>query len=226
MNTTQISVRPPSTGGSRSSSSSRNSSPDAPNGQTEHAVPPPTPDWLQGTWHVTHSTLPIWRTKRNVRITYTMLTPSTTTNNNKRRRGNNNNTTTPQLLDVVTFQTPHSEKVGTLRGIDTSDSTTQGRWNWRGKGWLRVASSRWEVLGHGEYLDVVDGEERVNRWVVTYFGPSLFSPAGMDLYSWDPAGLKGELVWDIKQALDRVGDGRVRKLTKKLFRVEQDAARD
>ncbi|KAJ8609100.1 hypothetical protein MRB53_039299 [Persea americana] len=33
----------------------------------------PDPSWFHGTWHVTHSTLPLWRDKRNVRITYTPL---------------------------------------------------------------------------------------------------------------------------------------------------------
>lgn len=206
--TTQINVRPPST---RSRSSSARASPDQPQ-QTEQAVPPPSPNWLQGTWHVTHSTLPIWKTKRNVRISYTILPSST--------RG------TTKLLDAVTFQTPTLNKVGTLRGIDTADPTVEGRWNWRGKGWLRVASSQWEILGHGEYVDVIDGKEMTNRWIVTYFSRSCFSPAGMDLYSRDETGLKGEVVWDIKQALDRMGDARVRKLVGKLFRVKHDTARD
>lgn len=174
----------------------------------------PAPEWLQGTWHVTHSTLPIWKTKRNVRITYTLLPDSTTSG-------------TTKLLDVVTYQTQYSEKPGILRGIDTSVDNTGSRWNWRGKGWLSVASSRWEILGHGEYVDVRDdGEEIVNRWVVTYFSASLFSPAGMDFYSMDEAGLKGEVVWDIKQALNGLGDGRVRKLVSKLFRVKHDTSRD
>ena len=32
--------------------------------------------WILGTWHVTHSTLAMWRDARNVRITYTNLTPT------------------------------------------------------------------------------------------------------------------------------------------------------
>jgi hypothetical protein len=37
----------------------------------------PSLSFLQGTWHVTHSTLPIWKSKRNVKITYTALATST-----------------------------------------------------------------------------------------------------------------------------------------------------
>jgi hypothetical protein len=147
-----------------------------------------------------------------VRITYTILPDSTASGT--------------KLLDEVTYQTAYSEKPGIVRGIDTSADNTGSRWNWRGKGWLSVVSSRWEILGHGEYVDVRDdGEEIVNRWVVTYFSASLFSPAGMDFYSLDESGLKGEVVWEIKQALNALGDSRVRKLVGKLFRVKHDMAR-
>lgn len=33
-----------------------------------------------------------------------------------------------------------------MHGIDTPSGTDTSAWDWRGKGWLKVASSHWEVL--------------------------------------------------------------------------------
>ena len=38
------------------------------------------------------------------------------------------------------------------------------------KGWLMIASSKWQVLGYGE------------GWAITYFAKTLFTPAGIDIY--------------------------------------------
>lgn len=58
--------------------------------------------WLCGTWYITHSTLPMWRDKRNVRITYTRLAGD-------------------KLDDLCTFQqlpgTESGEGVGTAAGM-------------------------------------------------------------------------------------------------------------
>jgi hypothetical protein len=40
------------------------------------AAGPPSLDWLSGTWNVTHSTLPMWKNKRNVTITYACARPT------------------------------------------------------------------------------------------------------------------------------------------------------
>ncbi|KAF3343604.1 DUF185 domain-containing protein [Verticillium dahliae VDG2] len=44
--------------------------------QSSSSPSPPTLDWLHRTWTVTHSTLTMWRTARNVRITYKPLPSS------------------------------------------------------------------------------------------------------------------------------------------------------
>ncbi len=167
---------------------------------------PPTPQWLSGTWHVTHSTLPMWKTKRNVAITYTPLavdpSPSPTT----------------KLDDRVQYQTLTSAKVKTVEGIDTpSLDASGGEWDWRGKGWLRVASSHWEVLGWGD----LPGEEG-NQWVVTFFAKTLFTPAGIDVYSRRKEGVGGEVVERIKEALGGSADEGVKRLAREVFEVVRD----
>lgn len=61
---------------------------------------------------------------------------------------------------------------------DVRKGLTQDR---RGRGLLKVASSHWEVIGWGER----DGE----KWAVTWFAPSMFTPAGVDIYSGNKKGM-------------------------------------
>lgn len=165
---------------------------------------PPPLDWLSGTWHVTHSTLPLWKTKRNVRITYTVLPPAS-------------NQSSHRLDDVVSYQTLNDPKLKTVHGVDTAIDTSTGAWVWRGKGLLMVASSQWEVLGHGE----VQGEQ----WAVTYFAKTLFTPSGLDVYSRAKDGLSEDLVMRIKASLSEVDDPNIRRLTSEIFEVARDGTR-
>ncbi|EJD39452.1 hypothetical protein AURDEDRAFT_116134 [Auricularia subglabra TFB-10046 SS5] len=167
--------------------------------QPAHTDAPPPPEWLAGTWHVTHSTLPMWRSKRNVRITYTILPGAP-----------------PRLDDLVEYQSLTSNGVKIVRGIDTASARGGAAWDWRGKGWLAIASSRWEVLGHGE-----EGEEG-RQWVVTYFAKTLFTPAGIDLYSRHPGGLRAETVDAVKAALAGIADEEIQMLAQGLFEVRMD----
>ncbi|KAK8094674.1 hypothetical protein PG997_001359 [Apiospora hydei] len=98
-------------------------------------VSPPL-EWLYRTWSVTHSTLPMWRSARNVRITYKPLLTATSV---------------VHIDDLVEYEKANkSGAYKTVAGIDKPDPTVPASWNWRGKGWLRIASSHWEVLGWGE----------------------------------------------------------------------------
>lgn len=93
-----------------------------------------------------------------------------------------------------------------IRGIDTPDRKVVAAWNWRGRGWLRIASSHWEVLGWGERDLVVDGAVgkggEKERWVVTWFAPSLFTPAGVDVYSDRKEGGSEGLVKEVLSTLE------------------------
>lgn len=158
----------------------------------------------------------MWRKNTHVTITYTRI-PSTSP---------------PQLDDLVTYRPLNSSKVKTVRGVDkpfsipnaeTPDGkpTTEGEgteelaslaYSWRGKGWLAIASSKWEILGYG----VEEGTG--NRWVVTFFAKTLFTPEGVDVYSRE-GRLKEETVGGIKRGLEGLG-GRVAELGRGLFEVE------
>lgn len=127
---------------------------------------------------------------------------------------------TDRLDDLVTYQSMDKEKVSTVHGIDkvTSDGDTRGEWDWRGKGLLKVAGSHWEVLGWGE-------EGSGNKWVVTCFAKTLFTPAGIDVYSEQKAGLKTETLEGVKKALAEVEDEDVKKMAAEIFEIKIDDAR-
>jgi hypothetical protein len=150
----------------------------------------PPLEWLEGTWSVTHSTLPMWRKAKNVRITYKILPGE------------------PTLLDDTVESVPTQKswmpQPREIKGIDAPDG--EGAWAWRGKGLLRIASSRWEVLGWGQR----EGE----RWVVTWFAPSLFTPAGVDVYSSLKEGISEGLYREVGGALKQLEAKEVAELCK------------
>jgi hypothetical protein len=170
----------------------------------------PTVEWLTETWHVTHSSLPMWKSKRNVRIKYTPLPPSS----NATASGS-----TDRLNDIVSYQSMTSTKISTIAGVDSASGDGRGEWDWRGKGWLKVASSHWEVLGWGEEPGTG------NKWVVTCFAKTLFTPAGVDFYSAGRGGLQVDTVDAIKQGLAEMDDVEVRKMAGDLFELTIDDER-
>ena len=142
----------------------------------------------------------MWKSKKNVRITYSPLPPS--------------NGGVERLDDLVSYQALDSDKVKTVRGVDTASGKDSGAWDWRGKGLLAIASSHWEILGYGE----IDGE----RWVVTYFAKTLFTPSGVDVYSRSQNGLSEDLVTGIKNALNALESTDLKKFAQELFEIKRD----
>jgi hypothetical protein len=171
---------------------------------TSFAVPPPS--FLAGPWHVTHSTLPMWKSNRNVVITYTYLSDGA-----EQDRSPNDDL---QIDDLVTYAPNNNpSKQKTVKGIDTPDPNVPAAWDWRGKGWLKIASSHWEVIGWGEN----DG-----GWVVTFFAKTLFTPAGIDIYARRKGGLSEALLESIKTAMRGVEDEGFREQAGKIFQIEHD----
>ena len=182
------------------------------------AFTPPALSFLQGTWHVTHSTLPMWRQFRNVRITYTPLDPISKDDTRLTALTAKSRSSRKRLEDVVSYQSFRSDRIRTVRGIDTANSTAEEAWNWRGKGLLTLASSRWEVLGYGYEENNTNG----NQWVVTYFAKTIFTPGGVDVYSRSQEGLAEETIESIENALGKLTDPALKELIGSLFKVKRD----
>ncbi|KAK9374813.1 uncharacterized protein V1513DRAFT_458473 [Lipomyces chichibuensis] len=180
----------------------------------------PSVTFLQGTWHVTHSTLPMWKSNRNVHITYTpLLCSSDPIHDGSLSAAAAADT---QLDDMVSYNSLNGDKVKTVHGIDTP--VADGGWHWRGKGWLAIASSHWEILGYGS--EKPDGPVSLhnngNQWVVTYFTKSLFTPAGIDIYSRSAGGLRDETINGILEMLKRMEGPEMVKLAGEMFEVKRD----
>ncbi|EGS23954.1 uncharacterized protein CTHT_0006640 [Thermochaetoides thermophila DSM 1495] len=208
----QITLRLPSRYTNPSSSSSL--------GKPKLINPPPL-SFLHRTWTVTHSTLSMWRSSRNVRITYGALSA----NPNQPER----------MTDLVQhepiFKGDDNEEVRKrkgsvkrIRGVDTvslrdENNTSTLSWDWRGSGWLFWIGSHWEVLGWGE--KVVEGEV-VERWAVTWFEQTWVTEEGIDVYSDRKEGGSEEVVRAIMEELRRVckGQGRLEGIVGKMRSVE------
>lgn len=155
----------------------------------------PSVEWLTGTWTVTHSTLSMWRSARNVRISYKPLPPKADGR--------------PRIDDLVEYEPTDKTAVRkTVQGVDTqaaagggTGETGAGGWDWRGKGWLFFVGSHWEVLGWGEETTAEGARE---RWAVTWFAPTLFTKEGVDVYCDRREGLSEATYKRVEEALRKL----------------------
>ncbi|KAK4179986.1 hypothetical protein QBC36DRAFT_321180 [Triangularia setosa] len=166
----------------------------SPTSTSPATTPSPPLDFLSRTWSVTHSTLPMWRKARNVRITYSPF-PSSPSEPQK-------------ISDIVEYEPLNGSSLKNVRGIDTSAATSLTSWDWRGSGLLFFVTSHWEILGFGEVPET--GE----RWVVTWFQKTLFTAEGVDVYSDRKEGPSEGLKKEIMERLEQM-EGSVGELCKK-----------
>lgn len=198
---------------------------------------PPSVEWLsRNKFHIAYSTLPIWKGKRNVTITYTPLPMA------------KGQTGLPRMEDLVEYQEGTRDKVKSVKGIDMADpGGDSSGWNWRGCGIIKIASSRWEILGWGgpsnDGSSTSDVDAKMNaglsngvnghaaipsesvEWAVTFFFKTAFTPAGMNIYSRSADGLPPQLVRTIRQMLAQNEDPVVRQLSERLYPLQTDDAR-
>ena len=200
---TTISVRPPSKYASKKEKDP----------STDGAFTPPPLEWLYRTWAVTHSTLSMWRSAQNVRITYK---PYVKPGEEKKATTTGDGAGTSVAIDdLVEYEKKHAEPAGanikTVEGIDRPDPAEPlgAAFDWRGKGWLKIASSHWEILGYGERpipAAAAGEEDGVERWAVTWFAPTLFTKEGLDIYSDRMDGISEETYAAIMAALKKLED--------------------
>lgn len=176
----------------------------------------------------------IWKDKRNITITYTPG-PATHTPNHAKLETTQG---TDRLDDVVEYQSASSTKIKEVRGrnvanadyadenaavsananASTAEEADGSGFDWRGKGIIAAAYSTWSIIGWGE--------EGGNKWMVTYFRKTVFTPAAVQMYSWNESGLNDVLVEKLKRCLSENGSAEVRKLATALYRVSNDGARN
>ncbi|KAK2755006.1 hypothetical protein FQN54_006534 [Arachnomyces sp. PD_36] len=92
--------------------------------QQQHGPRPPSPAHLCASpWTVNYSTLPMWRNKRNVKITYSSLSKNPYKNNppTKHHRHVEKEASKIEeihLSDLVTYQSLTSKRIHSVKGID------------------------------------------------------------------------------------------------------------
>jgi len=127
--------------------------------------------------------------------------------------------------DVVSYESRSAKpggKPSTVKGVDRLEAGAVGRWKWRGAGWLKIATSQWQLLGFHVSQDS-PAESEDPEWVVTYFASTLFTPAGLDIYSRTKDGLSDVFVEGLVEELGSLGAD-VAPLVKDggMFRVPHD----
>ena len=122
---------------------------------------------LLGEWFIVLTSLPYWRDKRNIKVTYSASEPTAAN---------------PQIIyDTTTFQTLTSDKHKSVQGVNTPSPCGQpGGWDWRGTGWVKVVSNHWDVLGHNAISP--EGGQKI-EWFVIHTKKSFFTPAANHIYS-------------------------------------------
>jgi len=180
-------------------------------------------DRLMESWAVVASTLPLWKKRKNVTITYSPLEGVDSSES---------------FLDTVTFNNINSDEgkdPSTVVGIDVHDKNAPDnltedreatptdlnglRFKWDGKGLLSVSSAKWQVLG---FFLAQDSTRRDEDWVVTYFASTLFTPAGLDIYVRKPQNFAKEKVQKLIEVCKSNEDEGVRKVSQEFFEIPRD----
>lgn len=152
----------------------------------------------------------MWKSKRNVKITYTILPSASSATQSQ---------APPRLDDLVQYQgLGATDKVKSIRGEDTvCDNAQLDEWKWQGKDSILVkfVTSHWQVLGWGT-------AESGAQWVVTYFAKTMWTAAGIDIYCHTADGITPELLSEIKAGLAQVQQPGFAELASKIFDIKHD----
>jgi hypothetical protein len=114
----------------------------------------PLEDLFMGDWYLIRSSNNIWKDKRNVRMNYTAAGP--------------------HIEDRAFYQPLNSDVFKSIDGRDTADEDGVGLYTWQGKGWLRVASTRWEILSFTSRPNNGD-------WMLVFSHKTIFAGAAANL---------------------------------------------
>lgn len=144
----------------------------------------------------------MWKSKKDVTITYSPIEGDATRFDD--------------IVESRPLSASPDKKRTKIVGVDTlvaPEGKPSVRFKWRGKGWLVIASSQWQLLGYGSESEDGPG------WAVTFFEKTLFTPAGLDIYARTSEGLPAELVEQIKSGLTSLG-GQVADLAGDIFDIQ------
>ncbi|MDP2275546.1 MAG: hypothetical protein Q8K32_32660 [Archangium sp.] len=117
---------------------------------------------LEGAWHVVASNFPMWMKGDRTRPRFIYSNPRVVEGRQ-------------QFDDTVEYV--QGGRTKTIVGVDTQESAGSPKYVWRGTGWLRFMTSRWEVIH-------VAADERC---LALSFSKTWATPAGIDIIARSPA---------------------------------------
>ncbi|KAF2835027.1 hypothetical protein M501DRAFT_999572 [Patellaria atrata CBS 101060] len=145
----------------------------------EQPFTPPPSSVLLGTWSLLHTSNPYWSDKRNVTFSYSLPSTPSKPPNPISQASSLDPTPQPTYTVRASYQPLASPTLKTMLGHDTP-LPSPGSFRWRGAGWLRLATARWEILGHGK--------EGGTEWMVSFVEGNLFSAAAVNVLVRDVEG--------------------------------------
>lgn len=156
----------------------------------------------------------MWQDKKScITITYT----------------NEDSTDPRKVHDVAVWRADRSTTVSSTKGISTPLDTeeTCRIYNWKGAGWLRMISTRWEIVAVGViYEDTAaskDGKSDTEGdlpVLVTFVQKTLFSPQALSIYV-----LREHLDADQQQAIFATVKETLQELGCEVLQVEIEKMR-
>ncbi|KAK0526731.1 hypothetical protein OC834_004094 [Tilletia horrida] len=171
---------------------------------------------FMGDWAVVGSSLPLWKKRSNVVITYHKTERGLPALGEEQVPGKS----TLQFEDEINWYEDGKEAAGKakvtklrqegkknwLRGLNKLDAkaTNGATFHWTGLGWLRLLSAHWQVIGASPHFGNASAPADEPIWLVTYFSKSLFTPAGVDIYVRNPSKLSDETYGAIVAALEKL----------------------
>lgn len=180
------------------------------NANVDSASQIPTTDQILGTWHIIRTSVPFWIDKRNPSVTFSAPSISKTTSTST----SPSNSSPSHLNNSTTYQALSSSNFKTVKGTDTPIPNQQGIYEWRGTGWLKIASSKWEILGYEKTND--------DAWLFVFTPGSILTTGGLILYSNKKEGLAEGALEGIEAALAGWEHPQLRELVGSMFDVKRE----
>ncbi|CDS00643.1 uncharacterized protein SPSC_03106 [Sporisorium scitamineum] len=154
---------------------------------------------IDGFWYIIGSSLPLWKSKKNVVIRY-IPHPGATGDEVKftdeirsepRSKGADGKAVQASgLASKWKKEESWFNKAFGIKGTNViqKDAKNGASYQWTGNGLLKFFHSKWQVIGYGPY-DLADISHTQFDWLVTYFEKTPATPAGIDLYVRDPRNM-------------------------------------
>lgn len=138
-----------------------------------------------------------WKDKRNVRLNYAPASSGS------------------YIADQSIYQTMNSDAVKVKNGWDTPCEGEVGAYVWQGKGFLRVASARWEVLCFASRPGIGD-------WMLIFQDKSIFTSPAISLLCRNKAGPTDADLQQIDGWLQGVEDEKFQEVVRGMANIKQE----